>query len=371
MQKLVLAVDDNAENLKILGTILQKNGLKTAFAKSGVQALHVIERKLPDLILLDIMMPVMDGYEVCKHLKANVNTKNIPVIFLTAKAETEDLIKGLKLGAVDYVTKPFHEGELMTRINVHLRLKATEEQLRQTIAEKDRFFAIISHDLVNIFSGSIGAISLILEDEANESDPELLILVQQGLEKGHNLLRNLLDWSRSQTGRLKTKPMLVDVNSIVEQNISLLENNTLAKNITMFSSINSETLVLADKNMLHTIIRNLLSNAIKFTPTGGKIEITSQIKENKLEISIMDTGVGIRAEDIDKLFRIDVSHSTYGTEKEKGTGLGLLLCKEFIEKNNGNIGVDSKEGQGSRFYIQLPCSPNYSVSRLDDAHLLT
>ncbi|OQY55850.1 MAG: hypothetical protein DRR08_20280 [Candidatus Parabeggiatoa sp. nov. 2] len=184
---------------------------------------------------------------------------------------------------------------------------------------------------------------------------EFMTLIQKSLDKGYNLLRNLLEWSRSQTGRIQVTPATLYLKSIVDRNVALLESNAKAKNINLFSSVGTLS-VFADENMLDTVIRNLLSNAIKFTPANGKVEISSQEQDNVVEISISDTGVGIKADDIDKLFRIDVSYSTRGTAEEEGTGLGLLLCKEFIENNDGTIGAESEEGKGSRFYIRLPAS---------------
>ena len=356
-KKLILVVDDNAENLKVLGSILKLNGLSPAFAQNGIKALHSVKKKLPELILLDVMMPEMDGFEVCRQLKQDSRAREVPVIFLTAKTEKEDVIQGLELGAVDYVTKPFNSKELMTRVNTHLELKSAKEELKQALATKDKFFSIIAHDLANIFNTSLGSSNLLTgadEQFDGEERKEFLLLIHKSLEKGYGLLKNLLEWSRSQTGRIQVIAATLQLKNIVDQNIALLENNAKAKNITLFSSV-EKTFVLADENILHTIIRNLLSNAIKFTPKGGKIEISATtVEEGLVEISISDTGVGIKPENLDKLFRIDVSLSTRGTEREEGTGLGLILCKEFVEKSGGTIGAESEPEKGSRFYFRIP-----------------
>jgi two-component system sensor histidine kinase/response regulator len=355
--KLILIVDDNPENLKVLGSILKLNGLSPAFAKNGMKALSSVKNRRPDLILLDIMMPEMDGFEVCRQLKQDSVSQEIPIIFLTAKTEKQDVIQGLELGAVDYVTKPFNSKELMTRVNTHLELKAAKEKLRQAVATKDKFFSIIAHDLANIFNTSLGSSSLLTgvqEQLDDEERKEFLLLIHHSLEKGYNLLKNLLEWSRSQTGRIQVTLATLQLKNMVDQNISLLKNNAKAKNITLFSSVDNLS-VVADEKMLDTVIRNLLSNAIKFTPKGGKVDISAtKVQENVVEISISDTGVGIEPENLDNLFRIDVSVSTRGTAKEEGTGLGLILCKEFVEKNGGTIGVESEPKKGSRFYVRLP-----------------
>jgi len=343
-KKVVLIVDDNPDNLKVLGNILKEQGCSPAFANNGAKALHSVQKKQPDLILLDIMMPEMDGFEVCKRLKQDAATQEIPVIFLTAKTESEDIIAGLELGAVDYVTKPFNLKELMTRVNTHLELKSAKEELQQAIATKDKFFSIIAHDLNNIFNASLNFSEILIGNNVSlgENDKqEFLELIHQNLQKGYVLLQNLLDWARSQTGRLQLVPNNLDLKFIVARNIAFMNNNAQAKNIQIVSSLNN-VWAFADKHTIDTVIRNLLANAIKFTPQNGKIEIFATEKENSIELSISDTGVGIKPEDIDKLFRLDVSYTTRGTAKEQGTGLGLVLCKEFVEKNGGTIGIESE-----------------------------
>jgi two-component system sensor histidine kinase/response regulator len=377
-KKVVLVVDDHPHNLKVLGTILNKNGYFPLFAQSGVKALSAIKNKLPDLILLDVMMPEMDGFEMCKQLKQDATLAEIPVIFLTAKTEQEDVIAGLELGAVDYVTKPFNHKELITRVSTHLELRAVKAELSQKVEElkqantkldqkveefkqanatKDKFLSIIAHDLKTPFNALLNLSSLLANNDTQlsaEKRKKLSQLILQTSDSGYHLLENLLDLSRSQTGRIQVTPATLDLKEIVEHNIELVGGNAKAKHINICSSIGDITSVVADGNMLDTVIRNLLTNAIKFTPTNGKVEISAKTEGHEVEISISDTGVGIKPEDMDKLFRMDVSFTTYGTAQEKGSGLGLILCQEFVEKNGGTIGVESQEGKGSRFYIRLP-----------------
>jgi len=363
-QSLVLIVDDNTQNLKVLGNILRENKLSPILVKKGADALRLLNKKKPDLILLDVMMQEMDGFEVCKRLKLNAATKDIPVIFLTAKTEIEHIITGLEIGGVDYITKPFNPRELMARVNTHLELKAArntiflqKEALKQANAAKDKFFAIISHDLGNLFNILIGFGSILIKKKDRltpDQQDEFIQTMLESSKKGHNLLMNLLAWSKSQTNGIVSNPALLNLQEIINENIKFSSSKLNTKNIMLSSSVSDNSTVFADKNMLNTVIRNLLSNAIKFTPERGRIEISSEQKENEVEILISDTGVGIRPQDIDKIFRIDINHSTIGTAEEKGSGLGLILCKEFIEKNGGKIWVESEEGKGSKFYIRLP-----------------
>jgi signal transduction histidine kinase len=370
----ILIIDDNPHNLQVLGNTLKDNSYYPLFAKSAHQAFKVLQEKKPQLILLDIMMPEIDGFEVCQRLKADDNTKDIPVIFLTAYADKETIIQGFQMGAVDYVTKPFNTEELITRIQTQLKLKTTEEQLKQKIEEleiirqelvstvvqlqeanatKDKFFSIIAHDLGNLFTGLIGLADLIVEHQSIVDNDSELLMLQNCSNRGYNLLKNLLEWSRLQSGKIKAQPEIINVEFFVTTNIDLLSSQIAAKNISLSVSLATKT-VLVDGYMFNTVIRNLLANAVKFTPQNGQIAISSHPQETEVEISIKDTGVGIGATEIDKLFRIDVHHSTMGTAGESGTGLGLILCKEFVEKNNGTIWVESAAGKGSQFYIRLP-----------------
>jgi len=379
-KKSILVVDDHPENLKILGNMLRENNYLPIFAQSGVKALSAIRKKLPDLILLDVMMPDMNGFKVCQQLKQDPILADIPVIFLTAKVEQADIIRGLELGAVDYVTKPFNYRELITRVNTHIELETakaelsqkveeleqakvalakTVEELKQANATKDKFFSIIGHDLMNPFNALLGYSSMLTDKKVQLSAEEkdyFIYRIMKASNRGYNLLKNLLEWSRSQTGRLKIKPALINIKHIIDNNVELVGDNARVKKINIFSDLDELTTVFADIDMIDTVIRNLLTNAVKFTPANGKVEICAKTQGSEVEISISDTGVGINAANIDKLFRIEVFFSTSGTADEQGTGLGLTLCQEFVEKNGGTIGVESEEGKGSRFYVRLPAT---------------
>lgn len=366
---LILIVDDNQHNLQMLGNMLKQCGYSLALASNGMLALEFAKNNLPDLILLDLMMPDMDGFEVCKRLKQDIALADIPVIFLTAKSEKEDIIEGLELGAVDYVTKPFDIKELVTRLNTHLELKAAKEGLRQKMEElkqanaiKDKIFSIITHDLRELFAALLGFSEELWFNKNIDADgKEDVKVIQQTSKQGYNLLKNLLEWSHLQTGKTVFQPTQLKLKNIVVGQIELFSNDANYKNITICSDIVETTSVFADENMLSTIIRNLLSNAVKFTQANGTVEVSARQEDNEVEISIADTGVGIKSEDMDKLFRLEVTHISTSTGKKKGTGLGLILCKEFVEKNAGIIRVESEEGNGSIFYIRLPAQEKKKV----------
>jgi len=236
-------------------------------------------------------------------------------------------------------------------------LVKSETNLREINAEKDKFFSIIAHDLKNPFHSILNFSDLLLKHYSTYDKEEVLTfikMIHESSSQAFNLLDNLLHWSRAKSGRMNLQPAAVDLHDIVTKNISLLEVAAREKNIHVTNLVKPKTVALCDENMISTVIRNLISNAIKFTRPTGKISITSHEKTNSHEISVTDTGVGITQEDFTKLFRIDAHFSTTGTANEEGTGLGLILCREFVNLNNGSIRVVSKPGKGSTFTVELP-----------------
>lgn len=373
---LILIVDDIPKNLQVLSNILNAEGYRISFASNGAHALKVLENSSPDLILLDIMMPEMDGYETCEKIKANDRLKDIPIIFLTGKAEIDDIVRGLKLGAVDYITKPFNSAELLTRVRSHVELKLSkdklveyaneleiaEKELKALNASKDKFFSIISHDLRGPFSGFLG-LSQLLAEEYDELQKEDITQIAQSMNKAakrlFSFLENLLEWSRSQMGRIEYIPISVDLNDAATRVLSLFTNTAEEKQIETLNEIPAQLYAKADNQLLNTVLRNFVSNAIKFTDAGGKVTLSASEKdENFIEVSVSDTGVGIDEEGLSKIFRIDTKYSTQGTKNEQGTGLGLLLCKELIEKQGGQIEVESELGAGTKFKFTLPKPDN-------------
>ena len=236
-------------------------------------------------------------------------------------------------------------------------LKESKKHLQELNVTKDKFFSIISHDLRSPFNSIMGFSEMLYNETEAFSKVEIKEMAEsifKTSQETYNLLNNLLEWSGTQTGRMKFEPSEIRIYNIVTSTIDLLNDNGKKKNIVISVDIPEQIQVFADRNMITTVIRNLLSNAIKFTPENGSIKIGAQDTGKFVEVTIADTGVGIKKKDIKKLFRIDTDFSTPGTAKEKGTGLGLVLCKEFITMNNGDIRVESEIGKGSRFIVSLP-----------------
>lgn len=235
-------------------------------------------------------------------------------------------------------------------------IKNNELKLIELNATKDKFFSIIAHDLRNPFNSIVGfsehLIELIKEKDYGQVE-NVADIIRQSSNSAMDLLKNLMEWAQSQSGRMEYKPEYFEINTIVSEVLLLMKGYAEQKSIIINEKLSVGIRVFADKAMLSTVLRNLISNAIKFTQPNGQVTVTSVMGQNELTISVIDTGVGISKERIDKLFKISEGYSTQGTQKETGTGLGLILCKEFIEKNNGKIWAESR-GDGSTFNISLP-----------------
>lgn len=235
--------------------------------------------------------------------------------------------------------------------------KKTENSLKELIATKDKLFSIIAHDLRSPFNSIIGFSELLLEDSNNillEDSEQYIKIINSAAKNTLILLDNLLNWAKSQTGQLSFNPEKVLFSEVVQEIITLSKSIAKSKNISLEYSSTDHLEVFVDVNMLNTVLRNLISNAIKFTNFGGHIKVSAALKQNQVEITISDNGIGINKEKCAELFSITSNTTTLGTANENGSGLGLVLCKEFIQKNNGDIWVESEENKGSNFIFTLP-----------------
>ncbi len=361
----ILLVDDNPVNIRVAASILRDNHYNVSFAQSGQEALSKVEIIDFDLILLDIMMPGIDGFEVCTLLKENPKTKNIPIIFLTGRTETENVVRAFDLGGADYVTKPFNGKELLARVETQIRIKNNHDtlellnrQLQEANDTKDKMFSIISHDLLGPFGNIRESLELIATDQVKiEHKPmvDFVKAVWNTTSNAYDLLENLLYWARNQQGRMVYMPKSISLNQLIHENIMLLEGIANSKNITLKASLISDFAVFADRNAVKTILRNLVSNALKFTNPGG--QIITRVKpygDDFLVISVSDNGIGMDEQTASNIFSKFKNQPKWGTKGEKGVGLGLVITKEFVEKHQGKIWVKSKEGEGSTFYFTLP-----------------
>lgn len=353
----ILIVDDVLPNIQIAAAILQMDGYTVETAESGPEALKHIRAFPVDLILLDIMMPDMDGFEVARTIKGMEKFADVPIIYLTARNDEESITKGFEIGAVDYITKPFRGAELRMRVRNHLKLRFIQRRLQEANASKDKFFSIIAHDLRSPFTALVG-MSQYLATGIDQLDAETAKEFLEGMHKSSknafNLLENLLEWARIQTARMPIEPQEIDIAEIVRENLALFDVNINNKRLHIENNLQPAEIAYADENSINAVVRNLLSNAIKFTPEEGKISLHSNRTEHEVIITVQDSGEGIEPDVLPTLFRIDVRQTHTGTKQEKGSGLGLVLCREFIEKNGGQISVESEPGQGTLFMFSLP-----------------
>ncbi len=345
----VLVVDDSKLINSYIVEILLQNNFSSISAYSGSEALQILKSEMPDLILLDLVLPDITGFEVYSEISKVDTIKNIPVIFITGTSDAENIKHGLELGAIDYITKPFKDFELTLKVVNHFKtinankllmererkLEEYSQQLEELNSTKNKFFSIIAHDLKNPLHLLMG-LSEELMDNVQNFEVETVRQVAEGINSTSKqtfiLLENLLEWSRMQTGKLQAKPEKVDVKAIIGDIEPLFHDVAKKKSIKLIFENQVDVTVYADADMIKTVLRNLISNAIKFTQLNGEVKVKIMKQHNFCEIIVADNGTGIDPAHVDKIFRIDSKLSKVGTANETGTGLGLLLCKEFIEK---------------------------------------
>lgn len=353
----ILVVDDNQPNLKVVSSSLKMEGYNIALAMDGPGALKVLDENKIDLILLDIMMPGMDGLEVCRIIKQNEKLREIPIIFLTAKSQTEDIVEGFKAGGVDYVTKPFIRDELLIRIKNQIELHASRKKILEMNRTRDKLYSIIAHDINSPLSGislTISSINSGYLDTAGEEFKQIMHHLDKSTRETLTLLDNLLEWSKVQGGVITMHPRNGQLYPVVTECLQLLKGNARNKNITIEQNITTDSSACFDEVTIHTVFRNIISNAIKFTPENGKIVIDSENTGDFEAIHITDTGIGISEEIIQKIFDKNEHYTRPGTKSEQGSGLGLYIVKDFVKQNKGKIQVASKVGTGTTVTVLLP-----------------
>ena len=343
----VLVVDDVVSNVLLLKVLLTNEKFKVITAGNGKEALSQAVNARPDLILLDVMMPEMNGFEVAERLKADPETQHIPIIFLTALNTTADIVKGFKVGANDFISKPFNKEELVIRVTHQISLIAAKriimkqtEELRKIIMGRDKLYSVIAHDL----RSPMGSIKMVLN---------MLILSLPSEQIVFSLLDNLLKWTKSQIGKLNVVYQDFDIVGNIASVIEIFNLVAGMKNIKVNFPVHGKIEVHADMDMMKTILRNLLSNAIKFSYNDSEILVNAEIEGDKVIVSVKDTGKGMSEEDQKKLLNTETHFSKYGTNNEEGSGLGLLLCQDFAVKNGGRLWFESEEGKGSTFFFSV------------------
>ncbi len=342
--------------------LLDSNGVQHYVSESCERILGFKQEELINIPIIETMIHPDDqektkaGLNEIIKKSANGGTqyrhqhKNGSWVYLEAFGTNQinnPLIKSVVLNVRDITERKKAEKELIE----------SRARLSEANSTKDRFFSIIGHDLMSPFNSIVGFSEILLKriNKKDYNDIENYArIIYDSSQRAINLLTNLLEWSRTQTGRIECNLEYLELVTKINDVVDLLDESAQQKSISILKKLPEDMPILADKAMVETILRNLISNAIKFTNSGGEIIISIEQKSKELIVSVADNGVGIEKENFDNLFRIDYSYSTLGTNKEKGTGLGLLICKEFIEMHGGKIWAESNELRGSIFYFSLP-----------------
>ena len=360
----ILIVDDVVSNVLLLKILLTNEKFQVCTANNGATCIEQAKKEHPDLILLDVMMPDISGFDTAVILKKDEETKEIPIIFLTALNTPADLVHGFKVGASDFLTKPFNKEELVMRVMQQISLVAAKRiieqqnaELRATLSNRDKMYSVIAHDLRSPMASIRMVLNLVVASTSPELvGPELYELLDKANKESedvHDLLDNLLKWTKSQTGRLNVVIQDLDLNDISPGVVDIFEMIAQTKRIKLNLQMSDGPLVVtADNDMLKTVVRNFLSNAIKFSPEDSSIEIIMSKEGEFAKVSVRDHGVGIAVDRLGSIFH--KGETTYGTGGEEGSGLGLQLCQDFARKIGGDCMVESVEGEGSTFSVLIP-----------------
>ena len=361
----ILAVDDDRINLRIIGGILRHEGYEIAEAASGEQALETYATFQPNLVLLDVMMPGIDGFTTCRTLKKAYGDKCAPVIFVTAKSEADDVVMGFDAGGVDYLTKPFRPKEVVARIRTHLsnqqlveQQKHLVDQLSKANADKDRFLGMCAHDLRNPLSSIRGLAELMDENAIGEltaEQREIIQTIHGASQSMLQLVNELLDVATIEAGHLKLDKVPTSVVEIVERSVHL-SNIEAAKKSTRIEIVkkDGDPIVDVDRNKIRQVVDNLISNAVKYSPRGSIITVIIHSSETMAGFAVRDSGPGVPENERHKLFKDFGRLSAQPTGGEKSTGLGLAICRKIVEAHNGTIGVNNVPGRGAEFFVNLP-----------------
>lgn len=357
----VLVVDDVLQNLQVVGAMLRNEGYDVMPANTGAQALERVRVRVPDLVLLDLMMPDMDGLEVCRRLKADPTVRQAPVIFLTASNEMDHLVKGFEAGAVDYVTKPFNGAELLARVRTHLELKLARERLREMNDEKNEFMGIAAHDLRNPLSAIKGYAEMVVEDARALNQPALETTgrrIGEITSRMAEMVQNLLDANRVERGELQLNILSTEMSELVRGVVETQRPRAQAKQQQLLLETAAAPVHgLVDPAIMIQVLENLVSNAVKYSLPGKSIYVRLR-NENGAAVrcEVRDEGPGLSADDQKRLFGKFARLSAKPTGGEHSTGLGLSIVKRMVEAMRGQVWCESEPGQGATFIVEVPHS---------------
>jgi signal transduction histidine kinase len=359
----IIVVDDTPANLHLLTGMLKERGYKVRPVSSGKFALQTAKHDPPDLILLDIIMPEMNGYEVCECLKADEQLSGIPVIFISALNETMDKVKAFKVGGVDYVTKPFQFEEVQARVATHLELRRqkrliqeSNEQLRTLEKLRDNLVHMVVHDMRTPLTALYGFLQTLERLEGESLSDRGREFVQTALASTEDLVEmvsSLLDVSKMEAGEMKLNLTQCELLTIAREALAKVEPLRGDRQL-MLSGADEPVTVMADAEIIARVFQNLLGNALKFTPDGGRVSVGIEPSADAVRVLVQDTGPGIPPEYRERIFEKFGQVEHPANKQRYSTGIGLTFCKLAVEAHGGQVGVDSEEGRGSTFWFTLP-----------------
>ncbi len=356
----ILLVDDTAANLDVLSKILASEDYEIALARSGEQALKTALHFQPDLILLDIMMPGMDGYETAGKLISNDSIKDIPFIFTTAKSAIEDIVKGFEYGCVDYIVKPFQHNEVCARVKTHLQLQVVQNSLKQLNQQKNRLLGIAAHDIRGPLGGILANLEILQDQELHLSQDKKQECINTAYTTANHLMtlvNDLLDASVIETGELRLQISSGNLKQLLNQRIDLYSLQAKIKSITIIPHLPVEPQVAMDKNRITQVIDNLINNAIKFSPSGKTILVRLEMDKHFAKTSIIDEGPGFSVTEQQYIFSDTSKLDHKPTAGEKSTCLGLAIARKIISRHQGELSLKSVSGEYSMFSFTLPLVP--------------
>jgi len=365
----ILVVDDTTANLHMLADMLKRRGFRARPVPSGRLALQAVRADPPDLILLDVNMPDMDGYEVCAELKKDPSLAAIPVIFISAYGEMVDKIRAFSVGGIDYITKPFQVEEVEARVSIHLQLRQQQRDLetllarqRQLEGTRDSMVHMIVHDLRAPLTAVFNYIDLVREHEAgfiSVESTQNLDLAMKASRFMVQMVNVLLDTSKIESGHMQLRLAEHDVGQVVGEAIDSIRSLADERNV-LFRPVPIRATF--DHDAITRVVQNLVSNAVKLTPPGGDVRIALLPYVDHVRVEVIDHGPGIAAEHHPKIFQKFAQLDTNVRQSVPSSGLGLYFCKLAVEAHGGSIGVDSDIGRGSTFWFDLPLgSPSKRV----------
>jgi signal transduction histidine kinase len=349
----VLVVDDQQANVRMVSSLLARSGYHVLTALGGAEGLDQARQSLPDVMLLDMRMPGMDGFEVLRQLKEDDATRDMPIIFLTADDDRENLIRAFAAGAIDYITKPFVAEELLARVRTHLDLKRSRDSLRRFAQEKQEMAELVAHDLRNYFANIVFAADL-LGGSAELAEPHrrLAESIRSSADSGMLFLQAFLEQQEQQAHGAAVEPL--PVRQMLCEVVDLLGRTAQAKGIALDLAPHETVIVSGLRAGVTHVLQNLVSNAIKYSPRNTRVEITALRHGKSGRMQVLDRGPGIGEAEQAQLFQRFTKLSNEPTEGESSTGLGLALSKQQARAMGGNLWYELREGGGSVFTLELP-----------------